>query len=121
MNKNIEIFKNGGFYSVFGDSAYVMHYLFNYKIIDNRVGFPKSAYDRVINKLEELNINYVDSVNNKNKDFKKKNKYNEFVLKGKKKYNVTFRINSIMEKLDTLSEDKIDEILSFIESKLTNE
>ena len=56
MNKSVDLLKNGGFYSVFGDSCYIMLYLFGYKIIDNRVGFPLSAYDKVINKLEELKI-----------------------------------------------------------------
>lgn len=52
MNNSVELLKNGGFYSVFDESCYIMLYLFNYKIIDNRVGFTKSAYDKVINKLE---------------------------------------------------------------------
>lgn len=121
MNKNVEILKNGGFYSVFGDSCYIMLYLFGYKIIDNRVGFPKSAYDKVINKLDQLLINYSDPIEGVNKDFKKRNKYNEFVIKGKNKYSITTRINSIIDKLTNLTEDELDNILSFIEEKISNE
>lgn len=121
MNKSVEVLKNGGFYSVFGDSCYIMLYLFGYKIIDNRVGFPKSAYDKVINKLEQLTINYCDPIEGVNKDFKKRNKYNEFVVKGKNKYSITTRINGIIDKLANLSEEELDNILSFIEEKISNE
>lgn len=121
MNKSVDLLKNGGFYSVFGDSCYIMLYLFGYKIIDNRVGFPKSAYDKVVNKLDELCINYNDPIEGVNKDFKKKNKYNEFVVKGKNKYSITTRINGIIDKLSSLSESELDSILSYIEDKLGNE
>lgn len=121
MNKSVDLLKNGGFYSVFGDSCYIMLYLFGYKIIDNRVGFPKSVYDKVVNKLDELCINYNDPIEGVNKDFKKKNKYSEFVAKGKNKYSITTRINGIIDRLSNLSENELDSILSYIEDKLGNE
>lgn len=121
MKNNVEIFKNGGFYSVYNNDTYIFYYLFGYKIIDNRVGFPKSAYDKVVNKLDELCINYNDPIEGVNKDFKKKNKYNEFVVKGKNKYSITTRINGIIDRLSSLSESELDSILSYIEDKLGNE
>ena len=54
-------------------------------------------------------------------DFKKKNKYNEFVVKGKNKYSITTRINGIIDRLSSLSESELDSILSYIEDKLGNE
>ena len=54
MKNNVEIFKNGGFYSVYNNDTYIFYYLFVYKIIDNLVGFSLSAYDKIINKLEKL-------------------------------------------------------------------
>lgn len=115
MNNSVELLKNRGFYSVFGESCYIMLYLFNYKIIDNRVGFPKSAYDKVINKLESLNINYSDPISGVKKDFKRKNQYNNFVKKGKDRYSIVNRVNSIISSLSNLSEDKLDNILKYIE------
>ena len=47
MKNIVEIFKYGGFYSVYNNDTYIFYYLFGYKIIDNRVGFPLSAYDKV--------------------------------------------------------------------------
>ena len=32
--------KIGGFYHVFDGDSYILNYLFNYKIVGNRVGFP---------------------------------------------------------------------------------
>lgn len=121
MNKNIELHKNGGFYSVFGESTYILYYLFNYRIIENRVGFPISAHDKVISKLEELNINYIDTFANITKNYKKRNRFNEFVEKGKKKYSLIYRINEINKKLELLTEDKIDNILNYIETIIADE
>ena len=51
-------------------------------------------------------------------DFKRKNKYSYFVLKGKSKYSLKNRVNAIVSKLDILDENKIDEILNYIEEML---
>ena len=40
--------KNGGFYSVYGDDCYILFYLLGYKIVGDKVGFPISAYNKVI-------------------------------------------------------------------------
>lgn len=114
----IDLKKNGGFYSVYGDDAYILFYFFDYKISDSKVGFPLSAYNKVINKLEENYISYKDEVNNKLVDFKRKNKYSYFVSKGKSKYSLKNRVNEIICKLNNLDENKIDEILTYIEEKL---
>ena len=107
MKNYVEIFKNGGFYSVYNNDTYIFYYLFRYKIIDNRVGFPLSAYDKVINKLEELKIDYENKSLDVCKKFKKLNKYNYFLEKGKSKYSLEFRLNKTLLL-----------IISYIERKL---
>lgn len=115
MNR-VEIRKNGGFYLVFGDDTFIIHYFFGYKIKDDGcIGFPLAAYDKVIGKLDELNINYCVSSNNIEKDFGKKNRYDEFVLKGKKKFDIGFRIDQIVLRLERFSEADIDRVIDFIE------
>ena len=109
---SIKFRKNGGFYSVYGDDTYILYYLFNYRIIDDRVGFPISAYNKVDNVLDSKCINY-DNVS-----FKKRNKYNKYVELGKKKHSIDYRVKSILDKINSLSEDKIDDILDYIENKL---
>lgn len=118
MKNNVKIFKNGGFYSVYNNDKYIFYYLFGYKIIDNRVGFPLSAYDKVINKLEELKIDYENKSLDVCKKFKKLNKYNYFLEKGKSKYSLNFRLNKTLLYIEKLEEKEIDEIISYIERKL---
>lgn len=109
---SIKFRKNGGFYSVYGDDTYILYYLFNYKILEDRVGFPISAFNKVTNVLNEKYISY-DEVN-----FKKRNKYNKYVELGKKKYSIDYRIKCILDKINSLNGEELDEILGFIESKL---
>lgn len=118
MKNNVDIFKNGGFYSVYNNDTYIFYYLFGYKIIDNRVGFPLSAYDKVINKLVELKIDYENKSLDVCKKFKKLNKYNYFLEKGKSKYSLNFRLNKTLLYIEKLEEKEIDEIISYIERKL---
>ena len=47
--KEVVLRKSGGFYHVNSDDCYILYYLFNYKIVSDRVGFPISAYNKVIN------------------------------------------------------------------------
>ena len=82
----IILMKYGNFYEIVGQDALIMNKIFNYKIskLSNsfKVGFPVSNVDEVLDKLEELFINYV--VFNKNEIlFMKKfdnNKYNDYVV-----------------------------------------
>lgn len=111
--KKIALRKNGGFYCAYGNDCYILNYLFDYKITDDRVGFPTSAYEKVVKILEQNNINYESST--EIYDCKKKNNYNKFFELGKRKYKLRYRIEKIIEKMNSLNEKEIDEILDFIE------
>ena len=108
--------KNGGFYSVYGDDCYILFYLLGYKIVGDRVSFPISAYNTVVNTLEDNKISYTDKYNNKSNDYKRKNNYNKLLDLGKRKYSLNYRIDNIIEKMNLLNEEDIDNILSYIES-----
>ena len=108
--------KVGGFYHVFDEDSYILNYLFNYKIVGNRVGFPISAINKVINVLEEKKINY--ELDGKKINFKKKNNYAKFLEKGRVKYNFKMDIERIYDNLDKLNSKDLKEILNFIERKL---
>ena len=60
MKESINIIKtNNKFYNVYEIDAYIFNLLFGYKIIDNnKVGFPDSVYNKIINVLESNHINY---------------------------------------------------------------
>ena len=45
--KELRMRKSGLFYETFDEDAVIMHYLFNYKNIDERVAFPTNSLDKV--------------------------------------------------------------------------
>lgn len=118
VKNNVEIFKNGGFYSVYNNDTYIFYYLFGYKIIDNLVGFSLSAYNKVINKLVKLKIDYENKSLDVCKKFKKLNKYNYFLEKERTKYSLEYRLNKVLLLIEKLDEKEIDEIISYIGRKL---
>lgn len=116
MKDCITLKKLGGFYNAYNDDAYVLFYLFHYNIKNNKSGFPLSAYNKVINCLEENNISYiVEGKEEIKRDFKKKNKYCFIVDKGKKLYEREQRSNFIYERISDLKEAEVDELLTLIE------
>ena len=114
----VKIRKNGTFYHVFDEDSYILYYLFGYNIKNEKVGFPKSVLNKVINKLEENKVNYLVVGENLNYDFKNLNKYAKYLKLGKEKYNRDIYYQNIMDKLCMVSEEKLDRILESIEAIL---
>lgn len=116
-NYYITLRRTGGFYQVFDNDALIVSYLFNYKINNYKVGFPVSAYNKVINTLEDKYINYVvkDKEEIIKKDFKNRNKYSKFLEKSIIKDNVNNRINKILDKINNMDKDELELILNRIE------
>lgn len=117
----IILIKIGSFYECFDKDAFIINKLFNYKLkrINNsfKLGFPIKTIDKIILKLNELNINYlVVDEEVIRKEFKDNNylKYNfnsEEIL-----YN-TLRVEKIIDYLNnnifSISDklNKIEEII----------
>lgn len=121
MKENVVIRKSGGFYNVFDDDAIVVNYLTGYKLVGGRCGFPVNSLNKVINLLNDNKINYTVRENMKDidkKNFKKNNLYNKILDKGKKKCNIDYRINAIINRINELSYDKLISILDIIEDKI---
>ena len=97
--------KIGKFYHIYGKDAYIISYIFNYKITETDgvkiCGFPENSIKRVCAKLEENKINYiiVDRRNNYEVDEISNNKnlntYNKYFNKSKKYINEKIRIDNI--------------------------
>lgn len=98
--------KIGSFYYCYGRDAYVVSYLFHYKIniIEKNTyacSFPQVAYNKVISTLERYEINYIviDRKNNYSVDEKSNNKnlnkYNEIYVKAKEELVTKMRIEKI--------------------------
>ncbi len=116
--KSIKIRKSGTFYVVFDNDCYILYLLLDYKIINNKVGFPTSALTKVINVLEEKKINYEVIGEDKYMNFKTANRYDKFMKLGKEKYEKNIHFQDIMDKIKKASPTKIEKILLTIEDIL---
>ena len=119
MKNSILIRKDGKFYHAFNDDAYILNYFFNYNIVNYRVGFPESAYTRVINKLEENTINYVILGNEKiERNFKNKNKYKRVLEMSKEREKFLNKLNEVYAKLEKLSYEELTRVVSVLEAEI---
>ena len=118
-NRSIIIRKSGGFYQVFDNDALIISYLFDYKIINHKCGFPLVAINKVINTLEEKKINFIIKDEEEIiKNFRNKNTYSKYLEKARVKDNINNRIKSILDKINDLDVKKMNEVLSVIEETL---
>ena len=125
--KDICLFKIGTFYHAYGRDAYILSYIFGYKIKDleknyKECGFPVSEVSKVCAKLENNKINYliIDRRNNydvdEKEDYKNLNRYVEFYEKANKYVNCKKRIDIINEYLvDNIETKNITKMLSGME------
>lgn len=108
--KDLILVKIGSFYHVYGKDAYIISYLFGYKLKKFEkeyvtCGFPINCISRITAKLEEKKINYIilDRRNNYEEDEKLDNRnlnqYDLFYEKAKKYVNLKIRIDNIYETL----------------------
>ena len=115
--KDICMFKVGTFYHAYGRDAYILAYLFDYKIKElgenhKECGFPIGAVNKVTAKLQNSQINYllIDRRNNydvdEKEDYKENNKYDGLYEKAKKYVNCRKRIDNINHYLEENIEDK---------------
>ena len=111
----ISILKTGNFYNIYNDDCYILYYLFNYKIINNKLGFPLSSLPKVINTLENKKINY--SIDNNEITFRNNN-YLKYLNLGKEKYNTTLARKTIEEKIKRLSKKQANELFNIIKRYL---
>lgn len=128
--ETILLLQVGEFYYQYGKDAYIMAYIFGYKIkiIENNIpfsGFPKQALNKVISKLEDKEINYIiinKSLNYEvieEQNFKNKNNYLKYYKISKDYITKRNRINEIYKKLmNSVNEKNLKEKLQKIEEIL---
>lgn len=58
-NNYLLIIKEKNFYKTFFEDAKIMWYIFHYKYSTEKVTFGNNAFDKVVNRLKDLNINFV--------------------------------------------------------------
>lgn len=120
----IELRKSGKFYNSFGDDAIILHYLMGYKIVAEKggVGFPETAFNKVVNILEDEEVSYIVYEKENilaEKDFKKLNSYKSILKKGIQELSVEERFNNIEKRIKELNGKELDHILTLIENAIS--
>lgn len=118
----IILIKQGNFYIVINKDANIIHNIFKYKIVESKdfikFGFPVQTINKIKDKLNSLNINYIILENNEivEKQKFKKNNINNYISNDN--YELLFsRINNISDKLKkNINSINIKDILNEIES-----
>lgn len=117
----------GTFYYSYGNDAYIVAYLMRYKLnpLEHNLyacAFPRSAYTKVLTRLEEKKINYfvLDRRNNyeveEKYNAKNLNQYDTFYQKAKEQLGMQMRVERIYWYLKEHLEDK--ELISQIEKEI---
>ncbi len=103
----------------------MLHYITGYKIVAEKggVGFPETAYNKVINALLDNEISYVVYEKNEKKDeknFKKINNYKNILKKGISELSIEERFQKIETAIRKLNAKELDHILEVIEDAISN-
>lgn len=120
------LIKEGSFYHTYGKDAYIISYLFGYKIKEiekiKACGFPINTINRVVAKLETNKINYLILDRRNNYDIeeiynnKNLNEYKKNYEKSKCYINKMARINSINQFLiENMNKENFKEIINLME------
>lgn len=120
--KELRIRKSVLFYETFDEDALIMHYLFNYKLIDERVSFPTNSLAKILNTLNEQEIDYLviggpERIKN---EFGESNSYLKILQKAENKREAEDRLNGLLPKLEILDKVTLDSVLTEFETKVAN-
>lgn len=119
--KDIILVKIGSFYHIYGRDAYIISYLFGYKLkaFEEKYvtcGFPIDCISKIMAKIEEKKINYItlDRRNNYEEDEvsdnRNLNQYDVYYEKAKKYVNLKIRVDNIYKVLtEELENENIKE------------
>ena len=119
MKDSINIIKtNNKFYNVYEIDAYIFNLLFGYKVIENnKVGFPDSVLNKVINVLEDNYINYniiYKDRDNIIKSFSNRNNYFKFKDRALDKIDIDNKVNMIIDKIKKCNKNDLEKIFYII-------
>ena len=111
--KKVVLIKAGKFYRTYDDDAVVLRYLMEYKLIDNKVGFPIEGLFKVRNKFRNSNIPYLVLDGDKIifDDEGTTQFYDDVLNNGYKKYDC--EVKTI--ELSTIIKEKLNDDINFYE------
>lgn len=121
--EDVVMYKVGNFVQSFGKDAYILSYIFDYKLRSTNdnistCGYPKNAISKVMAKLEQRKLNYIiiDTRNNYSVDDKidngNLNKYEANLTKAKKYIKIKNRLKNLEDFIfqDIDSENVMDKV-----------
>ena len=114
-SQNIILLKSGTFYVTYENDAYILNYLLQYQINDSKIGFPKSAIDKVLEVLKENTINFLFEDVKIEYD---NNNYDKILYLAKKKYYQELNEKILLEQISFLiknNPENLSKIRSFID------
>ena len=120
------LFKIGTFYCAYNRDAYIMSYLFKYKIREKKdekeVGFPVDSINKIKARLEQEKINYIlvetstEYDVTEKQDLNNSNKYNEIYAKARNYINYKLRVDAVYKiMLDMINEKDFRKTLAKVE------
>ena len=124
--KYICLFKIGSFYCAYNRDAYIMSYLFKYKLQEKKeakeCGFPIDSINKIKARLEQEKVNYILVETRTEYDITEKcdlnnsNKYNDIYSKARNYVNYKLRVDSIYKiLLDDINSKDFRKILARVE------
>ena len=128
--KDIAMVQVGKFIYAYGKDAYIMSYVFGYKVrlIENNIyvcGFPRNKVKNVMATLENKKINYIilDRRNSyrvdEKSDNKNLNKYDAYLDKAMKYVKRKQKIDYIYDYLiNNIEKDEIDKIIKVLKKEI---
>ncbi len=119
------IIKDGIFYKTFEDDAKILWYIFDYKYVNDSVSFGNSPYDKVILKLNKLDISYIilDKDEIVLSHIRDEDAYLSYKSLSKKSYNQLVKTENLINKLQTLMNNKpecYEKVNSMLDAWLEN-
>lgn len=94
------LIKVGSFYLAYESDAQLLHYLFSYQIKDNKLGFPLSALEKILEHLKQKKISYfiTDELSYQEEE----NQYYVFLEQAKKSYYDKLYLDLLLERIQFL-------------------
>ena len=106
----IILIKEGIFYKSYKEDAKILWYLFEYKYINESLGFSNNSYDKVVNKLIKLNISFM--IIDKNdiiiNSYKENNIYDLYSKLSEESYLLEEEKNKLINKLKKVLENNVN-------------
>ncbi len=98
----VVLVKSGNFYYSFGEDAFILQYVFNYQIRDDKVGFPLNAKAKVKSVLNRNNINLIEVVDDYAYvlETKNNNAYSNTLKEAKENMLIKNMLNNLMNTIE---------------------